>query len=79
VTHAERIKTPVLLVHGTLDLVAPHDHSQWMYEALVKAGHPRAKLELLRGAGHFFEVGFSGYRHDRVVELTTNWFAETLK
>jgi hypothetical protein len=50
-----------------------------MYEALVKAGHPRAKLELLRGAGHFFEVGFSGYRHDRVVELTTNWFAETLK
>jgi len=50
-----------------------------MYEALVKAGHPRAKLELLLGAGHFFEAGFSGYRHDRVVELTTNWFAETLK
>lgn len=79
VTHAERIKAPVLLVHGMLDLVVPHDHSQWMYEALVKARHPRAKLELLRGTGHFFEAGFSGYRHDRVVELTTNWLAETLK
>jgi dipeptidyl aminopeptidase/acylaminoacyl peptidase len=44
VTHAARIKTPVLLIHGTLDLIAPHDHSQWMYEALVKAGNPRAKL-----------------------------------
>jgi dipeptidyl aminopeptidase/acylaminoacyl peptidase len=79
VTHADGIKAPVLLVHGMLDLVAPHDHSQWMYDALVKAGHPRAKLELLRGVGHFFEAGFGGYRHDRVVELTTNWFAETLK
>jgi len=79
VTYADRIKTPVLLVHGTLDLVAPHDHSQWMYEALVKAGNARAKLELLRGVGHFFEQAFSGYRYDRVVELTTSWFAETLK
>jgi len=79
VTYADRIKTPVLLVHGTSDLVAPHDHSQWMYEALVKAGNPRAKLELLRGVGHFFEQAFGGYRYDRVVELTTSWFAETLK
>jgi dipeptidyl aminopeptidase/acylaminoacyl peptidase len=78
-TYADRIKTPVLLVHGTLDLVAPHDHSLWMHEALVKAGNPRVKLELLRGVGHFFEQGFGGYRYDRVVELTTSWFAETLK
>jgi dipeptidyl aminopeptidase/acylaminoacyl peptidase len=78
-TYADRIKTPVLLVHGTLDRVAPHDYSRWMHEALVKAGNPRAKLELLRGVGHFFEQGFGGYRHDRIVELTTSWFAETLK
>lgn len=57
----------------------PHDHSQWMYEALVKAGNARVKLELLPGAGHFFEAGFSGYRYDRVIELTTTWLAETLK
>jgi dipeptidyl aminopeptidase/acylaminoacyl peptidase len=79
VTHAARIKAPVLLIHGTLDLIAPHDHSQWMSEALVKAGNPRAKLEPLRGAGHFFEQAFGGYRYDRVVELTTSWFAETFK
>jgi len=79
VTYADQIKTPVLLVHGTLDLVAPHDHSQWMYEALVKAGNQRAKLELLRGVGHFFEAGFGGYRHERVVELAASWFADTLK
>ena len=77
-THAERIKMPVLLVHGTLDLVAPHDHSQWMYDALVKAGNTRAKLELIPGAGHFFERAFGGYVTGDVLNLAAKWFAETL-
>ena len=50
-----------------------------MHEALVKAGNSRAKLELLPGVGHFFEQAFRGYRYDRVVEVTTSWFTETLK
>ncbi len=79
VNYAGQIKTPVLLIHGTDDLLAPPDHSQWMYDALVKAGNPRVKIELLPGLGHAFEEGFLGYRFDKVVELVSQWFAETVK
>lgn len=79
VNYAAQIKTPVLLVHGTGDLLAPHDHSQWMYDALVKAGNPRVKIELLPGLGHWFEDGYGGYRFERVSELVSQWFAETLQ
>ncbi len=79
VKYAGQIKTPVLLIHGRDDLVAPHDHSQWMYDALVKAGNAWVKLELLPGLGHAFEQGFQGYRFDKVVELVSRWFAETMK
>lgn len=77
-TYADRITTPVLLIHGEADMVAPPEHSRWMYEALRKCGNVRARLELLPGLGHFFEEGGSGYRVDRVVELTCDWFDETL-
>jgi dipeptidyl aminopeptidase/acylaminoacyl peptidase len=77
-TYADRIATPVLLIHGVADMVAPPEQSQWMYEAMRKSGNVRARLELLPGLGHFFEEGGSGYRVDRVVELTCDWFDETL-
>jgi hypothetical protein len=32
----------------------------------------------LPGLGHFFEEGGGGYRVERVVGLTVDWFAETL-
>ncbi|MBI2372023.1 MAG: S9 family peptidase [Deltaproteobacteria bacterium] len=79
VNHASQIKTPVLLIHGTLDLVAPHDHSQWMYDALVKTGNPRVKLEMLPRLGHFFEDTYRPHQFGKVVELASRWFAETLK
>ncbi len=79
VNYAGQIKTPVLLIHGTDDLFAPPEHSQWMYDALVKAGNPRVKIELLPGLGHSYEQGFLGYRFEKVVELVSQWFAETLK
>jgi dipeptidyl aminopeptidase/acylaminoacyl peptidase len=77
-THADHIKTPVLLIHGLADMVAPPEHSQWMHEALRKSGNPWCRLELLPGLGHFFEEGGSGYRVEKVVDLTLDWFDETL-
>ena len=77
-TYADRIKTPVLLIHGVADMVAPPEHSQWMHEALRKSGNMRTCVELLPGLGHFFEEGGGGYRVDKVVGLTCDWFAETL-
>lgn len=78
-TYADHIKTPVLLIHGLADMVAPPQHSQWMHEALRKAGNMRSRLELLPGLGHFFEEGSGGYRVEKVVALTVDWFDETLR
>lgn len=76
--YADGIKTPVLLIHGLADMVAPPEHSQWIHEALRKSGNLRARLELLPGLGHFFEDGGNGYRVEKVAELTVDWFDETL-
>jgi dipeptidyl aminopeptidase/acylaminoacyl peptidase len=77
-TYADRIRTPVLLIHGLADMVAPPEHSRWMHEALCKSGNLRTRLEVLPGLGHFFEEGGGGYRVEKVVELTLDWFDETL-
>ena len=77
--YASRISTPVLLVHGTDDMVAPWENSQWMHAALTRSGNRSARLELIEGAGHFFERGFGTSRLERVVEMIDRWFIETLR
>ncbi len=79
VNYAGQIETPVLFIHGTDDLEAPPEHSQWMYDALVKAGNPQVKIELLPSLGHAFEDSKGFQDTDKVVELVSQWFAETLK
>ena len=46
---AARIQSPVLLIHGTLDRQAEHEHSVWMAEALQKAGKPCRFISQPRG------------------------------
>lgn len=36
--HADKIAVPVVLIHGTLDRLAPYEHSVWMADALKAAG-----------------------------------------
>jgi dipeptidyl aminopeptidase/acylaminoacyl peptidase len=76
--HAAGVACPVLLVHGTLDLVIPHDHSLWMAAALRDAGHGDVELELLEHVGHFFERTYSGYVFDDVAALVTAWLTRRL-
>lgn len=78
-SYASDIKTPVILIHGLADLDTPAEHSRSMYDALVKAGNPQVKLELLPRLAHFYEEGFQGYRFDKVVDLVARWLSETLK
>jgi dipeptidyl aminopeptidase/acylaminoacyl peptidase len=77
--HADQIHVPVLLIHGTNDLITPHEHSLWMLEALQKVGNQKSSLQLIQGAGHFFEQTYSGYAFDKVAELTVSWLRENLK
>lgn len=64
--HLDRIKAPVLFVHGTDDEFMPVERVQLAYDTLVKMGKPAA-IELMPDDGHIFH-------HDRSVELT--WKAE---
>jgi dipeptidyl aminopeptidase/acylaminoacyl peptidase len=75
---ADRIRVPVLLVAGTMDLHSPMEHSMWMRDALVAAGNRDVQLESLDGVGHFFERMYSGYAHDTISDLTVSWLARTL-
>src|SRR5207237_9614425 len=59
--YATRITMPVLLIHRTDDLVAPKENSEWMYAALTRNSNSNTRLELIPGAGHFFEHRCDGY------------------
>ena len=76
--YAEQIPTPVLLVHGSDDMVAPKENSEWMYAALMASGNTTARLEIIAGVGHFFERRFQAPQFEHVVDLIDRWFMETL-
>jgi fermentation-respiration switch protein FrsA (DUF1100 family) len=78
--HASKMRdVPIFLIHGAADFLCFVDHSLNMYGALKVAGNRQARLEVIPGAGHFFERGFSGYLFDEVTKLVVPWFDDTLK
>jgi dipeptidyl aminopeptidase/acylaminoacyl peptidase len=70
---------PILLLHGARDFLVFVDHALNMYGALKVAGNREARIEIITGAGHFFERGFSGHAFNEVISITTSWFDKTLK
>jgi dipeptidyl aminopeptidase/acylaminoacyl peptidase len=78
ITYASRLRTPVLLVHGTNDLITPQEHSERMHQALVEAGNRSARLEVIDGMGHFFEHGSERFEFQRLAGLVLRWLQETL-
>jgi dienelactone hydrolase len=71
---ADRIRQPVLLVHGTLDMITPVEHTVWMEQALREAGNRQVRVELIDRMGHFCELASLGYQFDRVTGLAiTSW------
>jgi dipeptidyl aminopeptidase/acylaminoacyl peptidase len=78
--HASKMREiPIFLIHGASDFLCFVDHSLNMYGALKVAGNRQARIEVIPGAGHFFERGFSGYLFDEVTKLVMPWFDHTLK
>ena len=76
---ADRIRQPVLLVHGSLDLITPVEHTLWMERALREAGNQQVRVELIDRMGHFCELASLGYQFDRVAGLAIAWFDQTLQ
>ena len=76
--YAGHIESAVLLLHGSDDMVAPKENSEWMYAALKASGNTSARLEIIAEAGHFFERRFLAPQFEQVVDLVDRWFVETL-
>ncbi|MEM1553924.1 MAG: alpha/beta hydrolase [Thermoproteota archaeon] len=63
---------PLLIIHGSNDNIAPVDHAQALYE---RAGEPK-KIVIIEGADHSFN---RRDWEDKVIDLTVEWFKETLR
>ena len=69
---------PFLLIHGAQVFLAFVNHSTNMHGALKVAGNRDARIEVIVGAGHFFERGMRGYAFDEVLGHAAGWFDKTL-
>lgn len=56
IDQVSRVNVPVLLIHGTDDTTVPFEQSQFMFDALTKAGKP-VELVKLRHEEHQLEAG----------------------
>lgn len=72
--NAEKIKSPVLLLQGSIDKVVPPNQAKEM-EKIVKENGGEAKLIMFEGEGH----GFSQAKHIKAaVEEEEKWWLKTL-
>jgi dipeptidyl aminopeptidase/acylaminoacyl peptidase len=71
--HAAKIMAPVLLIHGKRDSTVPFEQSEFMRDALKKAGKPVA-LSVYEDAGH----GFGGRDAIRYFTELASFFGEHL-
>lgn len=67
VNNAEKIKVPVLLVHGGEDRRAPFDGAEAMRKALTKAGNPPEWLAEPREGHGFYDEGARERMYTRLV------------
>ena len=52
IAHADKIKTPMLLIHGDDDLRVPIDNAYNLQKAMREAGKPEPRLVKLKNEGH---------------------------
>jgi dipeptidyl aminopeptidase/acylaminoacyl peptidase len=74
---ASQIKPPCLLVSGIIDLYAPAEHIEEMYDALQAAGNTRSEYVVLE-CGHFFETTDYRRLNDQVVAVVCDWLGRHL-
>ncbi len=69
VYNADKIRIPVLLLHGKVDERAPYEHAKRMRDALTKAGNP-PEWSTEWGEGHgFFDEANRAAAYGRILEF----------
>ncbi len=56
INHTDRIRVPVLIIHGDEDGISPLHHSEQLQQELNGSGYERSSLIVVRNAGHGFNV-----------------------
>ena len=64
ISYADRIKQPVLMVHGQHDMHAPPEQSIWMKEAIERGGNRDICLQIVPMMGHYGDVIPNSYGFD---------------
>lgn len=67
--HADKVDGPMLLLHGDLDTVVPLEQSQFMADALKKAGKPH-EFVVLKGEDHNISRGRTRLQ---MLKATLDW------
>ena len=78
INYADRIKCPVLMVHGQHDMHAPPEHSIWMGEAIKRAGNPNVQLHMVPMMGHYGDVIPNSYGFDQLGEIIVPYIQQNL-
>ncbi len=78
ISFADRIKQPVLMVHGQHDMHAPPEQSIWMKEAIERGGNRDVRLEIVPMMGHYGDVIPNGYGFDTLRAIFVPFFRERL-
>jgi dipeptidyl aminopeptidase/acylaminoacyl peptidase len=79
ISYADRIKQPVLLVHGAADMHCPPEQSMAMKRELERHGNNNVVIEMLPSMGHYGDVVPNSYDFDRLGELIVPFFAQQLR
>jgi len=77
-TYGERIRQPVLLVHGEHDMHSPPEQSIAMKDAIERGGNTDVSLVLVPMMGHYGEVVPNGYGFDMLVNLIVPFYQTKL-
>lgn len=78
ITHAARIKQPLLMIHGQHDMHAVPEQTLWMKDAIEAGGNRDIRLELVPMMGHYGDVVPNGYAFDTLRGLILPFVAARL-
>jgi dipeptidyl aminopeptidase/acylaminoacyl peptidase len=78
ISFADRIKCPVLMVHGQHDMHAPPEQSIWMCEAIKRAGNSRVQLHTVPMMGHYGDMIPNRYGFDQLSEIVVPYIQKNL-
>jgi acetyl esterase/lipase len=78
ISYADRLRQPLLMVHGEFDMHCPIEQSIWMKEAVEKGGNHDVRLATVPMMGHYGDVIPNGYGFDLLCSIIVPYLQSRL-